>query len=73
MRLPDPPRFDFVRRFTHLEDERGARAAGRAILQRTAAALSQPRVPIAVLQFKGAQGQKDSKSSADPSIGFAPD
>jgi hypothetical protein len=50
------------RKFTHLEDERGAHAAVRAILQRAAAALSQPRVPISVLQSKDARGQSGQQA-----------
>jgi hypothetical protein len=61
------------RKFTHLEDERGAHAAVRAILQRAAAALSQPRVPITLLQSRRAGAEGDGKPSADPLIVSAPD
>jgi hypothetical protein len=73
MRLPDPWRLILYRKFTDLEDGRGAHAAVWAILQRAAAALLQPRVPITVLQSKDARAQRGSKPSADLLIGSAPD
>jgi hypothetical protein len=73
MCLPDPSDLILYRKFTHLEDERGAHAAVRPILQRATAALSQPRVPITVLQSKDARAQRGSKPSADLLIGSAPD